>query len=553
MAKVKLKHPDLTHHDRSIMVRMRKFWMEGHLCDVVVKSRDGGEHRAHTNVLSAASIVLETLLGGPFREADWVRRGKPIPICASDACVVALLDYIYGGQPEVHLEDSIELLRLADAYDLPQLAEAIHAGFRESAPLATALKMFQELEGLPGLKAACADRVALNFKACAQHPGFLQLSPTQLGEILQRDDLNVPREDAVLQGIWKWLNESKDRHSFLGLLLMHVDFPSISFKNLVRIDNFAASIGPKGRELQLEVDKALQTQKKRSCSEIGSVEFLPKRRCLHHWSPHLGASSAGPQQVLARVCKSLRWHQGFIYATTDDNSDSSSVLCWKPGETDPRVVAGEGASVAGLNDLSSCCTLDVTLAGEIFVTDFVNKRLIRFANGAGELVIGDFERGVPRVSPNGVIYLVQDNAFHKLVGTTLQPVTGELPFQIGVCIVTKEEVVYFEDADNGRILRIGPGEPEPAVAGEITGGPAADIRGMSVSEEDTIYISDWGQSKVWAFYPGDTTCMEVLQCPKGLPYGIVARDGTLYVSMGTDEDIDGAVYEYALPPKLHLE
>ena len=43
-------------------------------------------------------------------------------IAASNATVSALLDYVYGGQPEVNLEAGFELLRLAEAYDLPKLA-----------------------------------------------------------------------------------------------------------------------------------------------------------------------------------------------------------------------------------------------------------------------------------------------------------------------------------------------------------------------------------------------------------------------------------------------
>ena len=30
------------------MQQLRQFWMDDHLCDVVLKSHDGAEHRAHT-------------------------------------------------------------------------------------------------------------------------------------------------------------------------------------------------------------------------------------------------------------------------------------------------------------------------------------------------------------------------------------------------------------------------------------------------------------------------------------------------------------------------
>ena len=67
------------------MKQSRQFWKEGHLCDVVVKSRDGIQHRAHALVLSAAGRFLKNLLAGPFLEADQVRQGKPVEIAASEA------------------------------------------------------------------------------------------------------------------------------------------------------------------------------------------------------------------------------------------------------------------------------------------------------------------------------------------------------------------------------------------------------------------------------------------------------------------------------------
>ena len=66
MGAVKLDHSDQAQHRASIMHQLRQFWMDDHLCDVVLKSHDGAEHRAHTAVLSAASVFFKNLLGGSF-------------------------------------------------------------------------------------------------------------------------------------------------------------------------------------------------------------------------------------------------------------------------------------------------------------------------------------------------------------------------------------------------------------------------------------------------------------------------------------------------------
>ena len=187
----KVEHSDLVQHQVGIVQQFRKFWMDHHLCDVVLQSSDGAEHRAHVAVLSAASTFFKTLLGGAFLEADRVQRGKPVEIAASKAAVSALLDYIYGGQPEVQLDAGLELLRLAEAYSLPKLAAAIEAGFRASLHSNSALQILQEGQGLHALKVACEEKVAEDFENCSQHADFGKLQPGQLARILKREDLCV--------------------------------------------------------------------------------------------------------------------------------------------------------------------------------------------------------------------------------------------------------------------------------------------------------------------------------------------------------------------------
>ena len=219
MTAAKIEHWDLIRHQVGIAQQFREFWMKDHLCDVVLKSNDGAEHRAHAALLSAASKFFKNLLGGSFLEADRVQQGQPVEIAASKAAVSALLDYIYGGQPFLNLEAGLELLRLAEAYDLPKLASAIEAGFSASLNSTSALQILQEAHGLHALKAACEEKVAEDFETCSQHPDFGKLSSGQLARILKREDLGVSREEVVLKGLFNWLKVSKDRNASLAMPL----------------------------------------------------------------------------------------------------------------------------------------------------------------------------------------------------------------------------------------------------------------------------------------------------------------------------------------------
>ena len=460
---------------------------------------------------------------------------------------------------------------------MPKLASAIEAGLRVSLDGVKALRILQETHGLRGLKATCEEKIARSFEACSQHPDFGKISAVQLARILKREDLNVSREEVVLKGIFNWFSFSKDRHGFLGILLQHVDFESFSVENLLRIGRFTLS-GPTAEELHRNVDEALQNrQRKRAQHTPNSHDFQPKRRCLKHWSPDLGASAeACWREVLPIQCHSLAWHEGHIYATDFEGN----VLCWHPGDpaTSVRKVVGEGVGTQGINDLGSSCDVSVSPSGEIFVLDYDHSRLVRFQDGCGHLVCGGiYSPGGLSCSPNGVLYWlvgrgVGPSQVQKLVGSTIQTVIAseslpkDLQFKAEAIFVTKDEVIYIIDgvslidgvSHRDRILRINPAESlEPTVVGQI---PNAEgilrLWGLVVTEGGTIYAFDHDSGEVFAFRPGETSPSQVLQCPDSLhPVALLVHGRSLYVGIVDDyeEPTVVGVYEQSLPPELQLE
>ena len=552
----KIRHSDLVQHQVGIVEQFREFWMEDHLCDVVLKSSDGGEHRAHAAVLSASSKFFKKLLGGSFLEADRMQRGQPVEIAASKAAVSALLDYVYGGQPKVNLEAGLELLRLAEAYDLPKLAGAIEESLRACLNSNSALQVLQEAHGLHALKRACEKKVAGDFETCSQHPDFGKLGAIQLARILKREDLVVSREEVVLKGIFNWLKISNDRDSSLGMLLQLVDFKSISVENLLRLGRLPVP-GLNGDHLHREVQDALQPQcRKRTQSQ---ESFRPKRRCLQHWSPAFGASTKAPgQQVLPTPYEKLCWHEGAMYAM----DVQCNIWCWKPGDppTQVRRVVGEGARVSGINDLGTDCDFSISPTGEIFVADWQKTRLVSFQNGSGRLVLDEFQGQAICCSPNGMLYVLTDEALHKLEGTRLQTVMTleslpeDLQFSATAMFVTKEEVIYVLDCGDDRIIRISPAESfKPVVVGQV---PAEQrIGNFFGTDGGTIYVANCRRRKVFAVHPGRETFTEVLECPGDLrPSAVLVQDRSLYVSMASmaRSQAEG-LYEYVMPSELHLE
>ena len=563
MGAVKLDHSDPAQHRAGIMQQLRKFWMDDHLCDVILKSSDGAEHRAHTAVLSAASAFFKKLLGGSFLEAERVQRKQPVEIAASKPAVSALLDYIYDGQPEVPTEVGIELIRLAEAYDLPKLAGAIEAGIRASLDSSVALQVLQEEHGLHSLRVACEDKVAENFETCSQHPDFGKLGASQLARILRREDLTISREEEVVRAIFSWNKTSRDGNAFLGILLQNVHFNSLSIENLLRLGR-TTLCGRSGDDLHREVEDAL-TFRKRSRSPGA---FQSKRHRLKHWSPFLGASTeASGREVLHFPCDSLCWHQGELFLV---HAAKSCILSWKPGDpsTCVRCVAGEGATVAGINVFGSPCRLAISPSGEVFVLDKQNRRILRFQNGSGDLVVDNTDATALFYSPSGVLYaLSQDRrTVAKVVGSRLETMIAseslpaDMQFNAHQGFVTKEEVIYLLDnlTERPHILCINPAESlEPVVVGQIPAEGGSFLTDLFVTVGGTIYVADSRQRKVFALHPSSATFTEVLQCPDGLhPVALLVQDRSLYVAM-LAPNVDrvprsGRVYAYLLPPELQL-
>ena len=167
-----------------------------------LKSQDGTEHPAHRIVLSAArSSFFEALFSGSFQEGEKIGSGEPVEIAASAGAVAGLLDYVYGGEATVATADAVELLRLADAYGMPELVSVVEAGLLASLDSNSALQYLTEWSRImtSKLHTACEDCVAADFEQCVAKESFLKLPEWQLAIFLQRDDLNVEREETVLQ------------------------------------------------------------------------------------------------------------------------------------------------------------------------------------------------------------------------------------------------------------------------------------------------------------------------------------------------------------------
>ncbi|CAK9031414.1 unnamed protein product [Durusdinium trenchii] len=491
---MKLRQREPSGHQTTLLKQLREFWTTGYLCDVVLQSCDGKEHRCHRNILSATSSALKGLLSESFSEGQQIQLGQPVEIAASDVVVDALLDHIYGGEPDISAPNAIELLRLATAYELPKLVTEIESELRASLDSTKALQLLQEIHtlGLPDLRLACEEEIARDFESCVQQATFKSLSAAQLARLLAREDLWVTREEVVLQGLFNWLKASSERSSSLGILLPLIDFRALSAANLERFRLLAQSMGQNGFDLQLAVDEARQPLWQ---------ERPAKRRCLQCWSPELGA--------FPRCFEYGQWVAGSVKL-----------------------------EIPGL--LSVCCSPN----GKIYVLNkcfddhgwFESWTVQRLEGSTLVPILVNSER--PQQFQPRRIFVSQD----------------ETLYMVGTQCVRSSSLFDSDDSSSsdpthwvfGRIT----GDAKTVILGRLFGDYFSTV--LFATESGKLYIAAFDDEEertiIWTVNPGDETPMLVLRAGDYVPEDILLMDGYLYLLTSTRQ-----VYRYALPLAPELE
>ena len=233
------------------------------------------------------------------------------------------------------------------------------------------------------------------------------------------------------------------------------------------------------------------------------------------------------------------------------------IVRWKPGTDQVQVVAGQGAQVNGVDDLGDCLVVAVSPKGEIVVGDINNKRLVKFGDGQGEVLIE--EKGKPFFSPNGILYMISKNGeqVRRLDGAMLRSViaSDDLPqeqqFRANRCVASKDEVIYLSDNRNKRILRLSPGDSEVTIVGSAAA--ERDLCGLTLDGE-IVYVADEALHKIWSFRVGESvgqTALDLTHIDGAWPSDVLVQDGSMYVlyrPLG-----GGFVSRHPLPAPINLE
>lgn len=496
--------------------------------------------------------------------------------CSGDV-LTAFLDYLYGGVLDVTIADAVELLNVAKSYGLSTFAKALESELRASLDSSNALEVLLQIQnlGAKDLRQACEEHIAQNFESCIQRSGFVHLTAKQLQRLLERDDLQVSREEVVVQGLLHWSSAARQRSSDpLGLLLCDVDLPSLAIRNLELLWQTAECMGSHGAELKWEVEDALQIH--RSWQTSASQQHISRRRCLPHWAPLLGAGmnsyplSGQKISPLIETGTCLRWHGGSFYLA---NREKRQILSCKAGESF-QIHAGEDVEVEGFDPLENWShKAEVFLATSPLEDLLLACRdidqdppegcalhrvlLIQFSAGSSKVLLDIPDLAGFCYSPNGILYVLDAHGtrVQRLDGSTFVPVIRssqlqqEQRFRASYLFAASDESLYINDAGNKRFLHVSPDGVEVHVILDYQKmDHLGELDRFFVTEDGGIYAVDVVKRKV--VMVGSKTAYDLaLDLPKhGSPVDVLLMSEpgclALYVSV---TGCEGGIYRYELP------
>eukprot|EP00928_Gymnodinium_smaydae_P000463 TRINITY_DN10176_c0_g1_i2.p1 TRINITY_DN10176_c0_g1~~TRINITY_DN10176_c0_g1_i2.p1 ORF type:complete len:620 (-),score=112.45 TRINITY_DN10176_c0_g1_i2:100-1959(-) len=547
-----------------------ELWTKGCFCDVTLKARDGQTFQAHRLILSAASEPLAALLGGQFAEGQQVRHGAPVALDVPSEALRAALDYIYGRPFHVEPDDAPEALKAAHLYGLQGFVSRLADEITRRLDLSLALRTLLDCEflGLDDLEICCERYVAERFEECATHEAFPRLSAAQLGRLLKDPALETSSEEAVLRAVLRWYRaaaQTQRGKDTIALLLQDVDFPSLSLRSLHAAERLGHTLGPCGNALQREVRRALTTHREADGPSDGP---RPKRRCLRHWWPGLGASMSGGTVVVssaaglgAATSLALLGDKLIVGDSSSHRVLRFAIMADAPsgGSQSAEVLAGKGASRSdACTELSEELAIAVDAKGHVLIAD--ECRLLRLdASQAARVLLPEAE-GLVNVSSNsnGDIYVLDQDGTRvqrlrdphdgsgKVEAVTVAGGLGEGPAatQFGGTnlLVTDDGTLYISDHTNQRVQRWkrGASSGETVAGGNGRGSAANQLSlpgGLAVTGDGTVFVADICNHRVVKWHPGARSGV-VVAGGHGRGNGSHQLDNPADVALGSD----GALY-----------
>ena len=207
-----------------VLSTLRTFRRTKKFCDITLKCGERNYY-AHCCVLAAVSpFYLAMFHSGMSEVHSQVKTADLAFLSVSPSVISIALDYIYGVEIEIDVENAFELLVVADYMLLNELKNDLGSYLAESLTLERPDLCFEtrrvaETYGCKELYEAAACFINAMFYRLSQTSAFFELSLAELESYLESDDVSLSEKERF-ECILSWITYSQEhREKHLGQLL----------------------------------------------------------------------------------------------------------------------------------------------------------------------------------------------------------------------------------------------------------------------------------------------------------------------------------------------
>ena len=203
-------HFTIMKHPKEAFETMNHLRQQNKLCDVTLRA--GSEtFQCHKLVLAAASPYFKAMFcTSGMKECEMC----DIPLQGIKPSILAILiEFAYTSELHVSEMNVCSLLPAATMFQMTHVIEACCTFLEHQLDPSNCIGIadFAQAHGCSDLYTKAKLYVYQNFPSVSQHEEFLQLSPTQLMQVVKRDELNVRCESEVYMAVLAWVQFDLDK------------------------------------------------------------------------------------------------------------------------------------------------------------------------------------------------------------------------------------------------------------------------------------------------------------------------------------------------------
>ncbi|XP_065605166.1 kelch-like protein 10 [Cyrtonyx montezumae] len=206
--------------------------LEGKLCDVIIDV-EGCQFNAHKNILCSCSHYFRALFTSGWNNVEKLVYKIP---GTSPEMMKLVIEYAYTQTVTITAENVESLLCAADQFNVMGIIRLCCEFLKSQLCLENCIGICQltAFYHCPGLQQTAYMFILHNFEELIKvSTEFLDLSITELADIIEKDELNVKQEEVVFDAILKWItHDPRHRKQHIPILLSKVRLA------LIEVDHF---------------------------------------------------------------------------------------------------------------------------------------------------------------------------------------------------------------------------------------------------------------------------------------------------------------------------